>query len=63
MVAQRRLDPCPTIVEEALELAEAGLLASSQTITIRSVTGQKYDRIIKQSLSEIPNTALEEAPF
>ncbi len=60
---QRCLDPCPTNVEEALELAEAGFLASSETITIRAVTGQKYDRIIKQSLSEIPTEALEEAPF
>lgn len=59
----RCLDPCPTNAEEAIDLAEAGLLAAPTLVTVRSIAGQKYDRIIKQSLSEIPNAALEEAPF
>ena len=60
---ERCLDPCPATVDEALDLAELGLLAVPESITVRSVAGQKYDRIIKQSLGEIPNEALEEAPF
>jgi DNA repair protein RadD len=49
--------------EEALDLAEAGLLASPNSITVRSIAGQKYDRIIGYELGEIPSTAIEEAPF
>jgi DNA repair protein RadD len=59
----RCLDPCPTNAEEAIEIADSGLLAPAETITVRSIVGQKYDRIIKQTLGEIPNAALEEAPF
>ncbi|WP_442511786.1 DEAD/DEAH box helicase [Novipirellula sp. SH528] len=60
---ERCLDPCPTDAEEALDIAEAGLLAVPEILTVRSIAGQKYDRIIKQSLGAIPNAALEEAPF
>jgi len=60
---ERCLGPCPTEVEEALDLADAGLLAAPGFITIRSIAGQKYDRIIKQSLGAMPSEALEEAPF
>ncbi|MCM2374685.1 hypothetical protein [Aporhodopirellula aestuarii] len=56
-------DPCPTNAEEAIDIAESGLLAATETLTVRSIAGQKYDRIIKQSIGEIPNAALEEAPF
>ncbi|QDT10696.1 DEAD/DEAH box helicase [Planctomycetes bacterium K23_9] len=59
----RCLDPCPTNAEAAIDIAESGLLAATETLTVRSIAGQKYDRIIKQSLGEIPNAALEEAPF
>ena len=60
---ERCLDPCPTSAEEALDLAEVGLLAVPDSITVRSIAGQKYDRIIKQSLGPLPTEALEEAPF
>ncbi|QDV85533.1 DEAD/DEAH box helicase [Stieleria magnilauensis] len=60
---QRCLDPCPDDAGEALELADAGLLAAPESITVRSISGQRYDRIVHHQLSEIPNTALEEAPF
>jgi len=60
---ERCLDPCPTTADEALDLAEVGLLAVPESITVRSIAGQKYDRIIKQSLGEIPHEALDEAPF
>ncbi|MBB3205573.1 DNA repair protein RadD [Rhodopirellula rubra] len=59
----RCLDPCPDNADEALELADAGLLAAPESITVRSISGQRYDRIVSHQLSEIPNTALEEAPF
>ncbi|GAA4446865.1 DEAD/DEAH box helicase [Novipirellula rosea] len=60
---ERCLDPCPTSAEEALDIADAGLLAATESLTVRSIAGQKYDRIIKQTIGEIPNEALEEAPF
>jgi len=60
---ERCLDPCPTNAEEALDIADAGLLAAPQSITVRSIAGQKYDRIIKQSLGEVANAPQEEAPF
>jgi DNA repair protein RadD len=60
---ERCLDPCPTTAKEALDLADAGLLASAERITIRSIAGEKYDRILRHELGEIPNAALEEAPF
>ena len=60
---QRCLDACPTSVDEAIDLADAGMLASSEQITVRSIAGQKYDQIIKQRISEIPNMAIDEAPF
>ncbi|WP_235908789.1 DEAD/DEAH box helicase [Roseiconus nitratireducens] len=55
---ERCLDPCPTTAEDALELADVGLLATPESITVRSISGQKYDRIIKQSLGEIPSFAM-----
>ena len=60
---ERCLDPCPATAEEALDLAEVGLVAAPESITVRSIAGQKYDRIIKQSLGPLPTEALEEAPF
>lgn len=60
---ERCLDPCPDNADEALELADAGLLAATEAITVRSIAGERYDRIIKYRLTEIPNSALEEAPF
>jgi DNA repair protein RadD len=62
---ERCLDPCPTTAEEALDLADAGLLAPTDVIVVRSIAGQKYDRILKQTLGEIPNSAFDdsEVPF
>jgi len=53
----RSNDPCPTNADEAVELAEAGSLASTETITVRSVAGEKYDRIVKYQLGEKPPAA------
>ncbi|WP_168565127.1 DEAD/DEAH box helicase [Crateriforma spongiae] len=61
---KRCLDPCPTDADEAAEIANAGLLASTTTLTVRSIAGQRYDQIIGHELGEVPATAgLEEAPF
>ncbi|MCC9642993.1 DEAD/DEAH box helicase [Rhodopirellula sp. JC740] len=61
--SERCLDPCPSNAEEAVDVAGSGLLAATEKLIVRSIAGQKYDRIIKQTLGEIPNAALEEAPF
>ncbi|MEX0725876.1 MAG: DEAD/DEAH box helicase [Planctomycetaceae bacterium] len=42
----RSPDPVPETAERAVELAEAGALALPETIAVRSITGEKYDRII-----------------
>lgn len=59
----RCIDPCPTNAEEALDLAQSGLIATPTSVTVRSIAGQRYDSIIKQTLGELPTAALEEAPF
>ncbi len=41
----------------------AGMLASPETITIRQVAGDKYDRIVDYRLGQIPEAKLEEVPF
>jgi DNA repair protein RadD len=51
----RSSDPCPTNADEAVELAEAGSLAPTHAITVRSVTGEKYDHIVNYQLGEKPS--------
>ena len=46
--------PAPATVEEAVEIAEAGGLAEPSQITVRSISGEKFDRIIDCELNEIP---------
>lgn len=50
----RSNEPCPSDADEAVELAEAGALAQAQSITVRSVAGEKYDRIVGYQLGEKP---------
>jgi DNA repair protein RadD len=47
--------PVPENVDDAVALAEAGALASALSITVRSVTGEKYDRIVKCELGPKPD--------
>lgn len=61
--SERCLDPCPEDADEAIDLASANLLATPTTITVRSIAGQRYDRIIAHELGDVPNASLEEAPF
>ena len=46
-----------------MDLAGAGLLAAPTAITVRSIAGQRYDSIVKQTLSPLPTETPEEAPF
>jgi DNA repair protein RadD len=47
---QRSNDPPPTSVEHAVKLADAGSLVIPQSIVVRKVGGEKFDRIIKHTL-------------
>ncbi|MEX1228801.1 MAG: DEAD/DEAH box helicase family protein [Planctomycetaceae bacterium] len=69
---ERSPDPIPDTAERAVELAEAGALAIPETITVRSITGEKYDRVIAYQLSAVPDAVeassqtlidSEEVPF
>ena len=44
---QRSPDPVPDTAERAVEIAEAGGVALTEQITIRSVVGEKFDRIVR----------------
>ncbi len=50
----RSNEPVPDTAERAVELAYAGALAETSAVTVRSVTGEKYDRIIAHKLGAIP---------
>jgi len=50
----RSAEPCPTDADEAVELAHAGALADVRGITVRSVAGEKYDRVVSYRLGSIP---------
>ena len=49
--------PVPENVEDAVALAEAGALAPALSITVRSVSGERYDRIVKCELGPKPDPA------
>ncbi len=52
---ERRSDlPCPKTAAEAVELAEAGELAETKSITVRSVSGEDFPRIIRYELGPKP---------
>ena len=46
--------PVPDSAEDAVHLAEHGALAQTRGITIRSVSDEKYDRIVGYDLAEVP---------
>ncbi len=68
---RRSPDPVPESADRAVELCQNGALATTQSITIRSVTGDKYERIIDYEIGPLPEalpTELlefyeEEVPF
>ncbi|NQU19770.1 MAG: DEAD/DEAH box helicase family protein [Candidatus Nealsonbacteria bacterium] len=51
---RRSNDPVPNAAERAVDIAEAGGVATTRRITVRKVTGEKFDRIIDCELGEKP---------
>ncbi len=52
---QRSKLPVPTTASHAVEIAKTGGLADTKSITVRSVTGEEYDRITDYQLGTIPD--------
>jgi DNA repair protein RadD len=51
---RRSCEPVPKTAEEAVALAQAERLAPTREITVRSVTGEDYDRIVGYQLGDVP---------
>jgi DNA repair protein RadD len=51
---RRSREPVPESADEAVSLAQAGRLAPTREITVRSVTGEDFDRIIGYELGDVP---------
>lgn len=69
---KRSDDPVPDTVDRALKIIEGGGLATTIEITVRSVAGEQFERIIDYRLGPIPDTIgisdrsevdLQDAPF
>jgi len=66
---QRSPDPVPDTAEEAVDIANSGGVAYAESITVRSVAGEPYDRIVDYELGEVPEEVaaaaydLDELPF
>jgi DNA repair protein RadD len=69
---RRSSDPVPTTIERAVQIALGGGLAITNAITVRSVSGEQYERIIDCQLGPMPEPLpeshcealdLDEAPF
>lgn len=58
---QRSPDPIPDTAQRAVEIAQAGGVADCLEITVRSVSGEQYDRIVGYALGEMPEPV--EVPF
>ncbi len=52
---KRSGEPVPDTAEEAVAIAEEGGLAQTLAIQVKSVAGEKYDRIIGYQLGEKPH--------
>ena len=50
----RSNEPAPDTVEEAVDICDAGGIAPTSAITVRSVAGEKFDRIVDYRLGAIP---------
>ena len=50
----RSNEPVPDTVEEAVDICDAGGIAPTIAITVRSVAGEKFDRITDYQLGPIP---------
>jgi len=56
----RSHDPVPDTAQQAVDIANNGGLARTLAITVRSVAGEKYERIIDYELGEKPEPAVYE---
>lgn len=54
-------DPVPDTAARAVEIAEAGGVARAETITVRTVAGEKFERIIDYTLGPMPEPIPEAA--
>lgn len=68
--SERSDDPAPKTAKEAVDLANAGALAFCESLKIRSVVGEKYDKIIGYEIGPKPESGLawssvvdDEVPF
>ncbi|MCO6455492.1 MAG: DEAD/DEAH box helicase family protein [Pirellulaceae bacterium] len=52
---QRSPDPVPETAERGVEIAAGGGVASTERVTVRSITGEKYDRIVSYKLGPKPD--------
>ena len=50
----RSRDPIPDTAQRAVEIIEGGGLAQTDAITVRSVSGDPYERIIDCELGPLP---------
>jgi DNA repair protein RadD len=51
---QRSPDPVPDTVQQAVTLALAGALRVTHSVTVRSVPGERFGRIVKYELGDMP---------
>jgi DNA repair protein RadD len=55
----RSMTPPPHSAEDAVHLANDGALAEAKSITVRTVSGEKYDHVIGYEIGPIPEYHLE----
>ncbi len=53
-------DPLPETAQDAVDIASGGGVAFTKKITVRKVTGEKFDRIIKYEIGDIPEPVTDE---
>lgn len=51
---QRSHDPIPDTAQRAVEVADGGGIAFPETITVRSIAGEPFDRIVSYKLGPLP---------
>lgn len=51
---QRSPDPIPDTAERAVEIADGGGIAIPEKITVRSIAGEQFDRIVGYKLGPLP---------
>jgi DNA repair protein RadD len=60
--AERSNDPAPTDTEEAVQLADAGSLSMPSHIVVRKIGGERFERILRYTLSPEKPPAVGFAP-